>query len=148
MKKVNVLCVGKIKEKYLVEGIGEYLKRLQRFCEIEINEIPDVSGSDEVKRESDGILPKIKGFCILLDLEGKQLTSPELSLVMEKAYITNSEITFIIGGSEGVDARVKQRADVRLAFGKVTYPHQLMRLILVEQIYRAFNISANTPYHK
>ena len=148
MKKVTVLCVGKIKETYLTQGIAEYAKRLSRFCSFEIVELPDISGANEVQKESDALLGKIKGFCILLDLKGKQLTSPQLSAVMDKAYLTSPEITFVIGGSEGVDDRVRARADERVAFGLVTYPHQLMRLILTEQIYRAFNISANTPYHK
>ena len=148
MKKVTILCVGKIKEKYILDGIAEYAKRLSRFCAFDVVEIPDEKGGGEVKKESDVLLTKMKGYCILLDLKGKQITSPQLSASMEKAYLTSPEITFIIGGSEGVDDRVRQRADERIAFGAVTYPHQLMRLILTEQIYRAFNISANTPYHK
>lgn len=148
MKKVTVLCVGKIKEKYLTDGIAEYAKRLSRYCSFSLTELPDISGENEVRKESDALLSKMKGYCILLDLSGKQVTSPELSAIMDKAYLSAPEITFIIGGSEGVDERVRARADERIAFGKVTYPHQLMRLILAEQIYRAFNISANTPYHK
>ena len=148
MKKVTVLCVGKIKESYLVDGIKEYAKRLSRYCSFEIVEIPDEKGEREVKIESDALLGKMKGYCVLLDLKGKQVSSPELSQIMDKAYLTSPEITFIIGGSEGVDERVRENANEKIAFGKVTYPHQLMRLILTEQIYRAFNISANTPYHK
>lgn len=148
MKKVTVLCVGKIKEKYLLDGIAEYAKRLGRYCDFSVAEIPDFAGDSAVKRESDMLLDRIKGYCILLDLKGKMITSPELSAVMDKAYLSSPEITFVIGGSEGVDERVRQKANERIAFGKVTYPHQLMRLILTEQIYRAFNISANTPYHK
>lgn len=148
MKKVTVLCVGKIKERYLTDGIAEYAKRLSRYCEFSVAEIPDYADANAVKKESDGLLAKIRGYCILLDLKGKMVTSPELSEIMDKAYLTSPEITFVIGGSEGVDERVRARADERIAFGKVTYPHQLMRLILTEQIYRAFNISANTPYHK
>ena len=148
MKKVNLLCVGKIKDKYLRDGIEEYAKRLSRYCSFCINELPDVSGADEVKAESDALLTKLKGYVILCDIGGKLLTSPELSEVMDKAYLTQSEITFVIGGSEGVDERVRNKADLRLSFGRVTFPHQLMRLMLTEQIYRAFNITANTPYHK
>lgn len=148
MKKVNLLCVGKIKEKYLRDGIEEYAKRLSRFCSFSEIQLPDISGEDEVKRESDDILSKIKGYVILCDIDGKQLSSEQISQTMDKAYLTNSEITFIIGGSRGVDERVKSRADLRLSFGKATLPHQLMRLVLTEQIYRAFNISENTPYHK
>ena len=148
MKKVNLLCVGKIKENYLRDGINEYVKRLARFCAFNEIQLPDVSGDNEVKAESDAILSKIKGFVILCDIGGNQLSSEEISKVMETAYQTNSEITFIIGGSKGVDERVRAKADVRLSFGKATFPHQLMRLLLTEQIYRAFNITANTPYHK
>ena len=148
MKKVNLLCVGKIKEKYLRDGIEEYAKRLSRFCSFNEIQLSDCSGDDEVKRESDDILSKVKGFVVLCDIKGKQLSSEEISEVMDKAYLTNSEITFIIGGSRGVDERVRAKADLRLSFGNATFPHQLMRLLLTEQIYRAFNISENTPYHK
>ena len=148
MKKVNLLCVGKIKEKYLRDGIEEYAKRLSRFCSFNEIQLPDYCENDEVKRESDDILAKIKGFTILCDIKGKQLSSEQISEVMDKAYLTNSEITFIIGGSRGVDERVRAKADLCLSFGNATFPHQLMRLLLTEQIYRAFNISENTPYHK
>lgn len=148
MKKVNLLCVGKIKEKYLRDGIDEYCKRLSRFCEFKIVEIPDINSPDAVKRESDGLLQKLKGFVVLCDIGGKTLSSVELSESMEKAYLNSPEITFVIGGSEGYDDRVRAKSDLSISFGRVTFPHQLMRLMLCEQIYRAFNISENTPYHK
>ena len=148
MRKVNIVCVGKIKEKYLTQGIEEYAKRLSRFCSFTVTELPDECGDCAVKKESEAIVKKLKGFVIICDLGGKQVTSPELAQIMEKAYLTAPEVTFVIGGSEGFDDSVRAKASERIAFGKVTYPHQLMRLILSEQIYRAFNILENTPYHK
>ncbi len=148
MKKVTVLCVGKIKEQYITDGIREYAKRIGRFAELKIDELPDECGDSEVRRESDAILKKLKGCVVLCDIGGKQLSSPELAEFMERTYLTAPEITFVIGGSAGVDERVRAKADLRLSFGRVTYPHQLMRLILTEQIYRAFTITAGLPYHK
>lgn len=148
MKKVTVLCVGKIKEQYFADGIREYVKRIGRFAELKIDELPDECGDSEVKKESDAILKKLKGYVVLCDIGGKQLSSPELAECIERAYLSAPEITFVIGGSEGVDDRVKAKADLRLSFGRMTYPHQLMRLILTEQIYRAFTITAGLPYHK
>lgn len=148
MKKVNLVCVGRIKEKYLADGIAEYAKRLSRFCEFNVVELADVAGEREVKCESDAILGKLRGFVIVCDIGGKAISSPELSEAMENAYLTSPEITFVIGGSAGFDDRVRAAADLRISFGRVTFPHQLMRLLLTEQIYRTFNIAAGTPYHK
>ena len=148
MKKVTILCVGKIKEKYLLDGIAEYAKRLSRFCAFEIVEIPDEKGGGEVKKESDTLLTKMKGYCILLDLKGKQVTSPQLSAIMEKAYLTSPEITFIIGGSYGIDESVKKLANLKLSISDMTFPHTLARVMLVEQLYRAFTISVDGKYHK
>lgn len=148
MKKVNVVCVGKIKEKFFVEGIEEYKKRVSRFAELNFIEIKDFPTPDEIKRECDLILSKLQGYVILLDIGGKTLSSEELAEHMERAYLTQPVVTFVIGGSEGVDERVRLRADLRLSFGRVTFPHQLMRLMLSEQIYRAFTITEGLPYHK
>ena len=148
MKKVYVVCVGKIKEKFFVEGIEEYKKRVSRFAELNFIEIKDFPTPDEIKRECDLILPKLQGYVILLDIGGKTLSSEELAEHMERAYLTQPVVTFVIGGSEGVDERVRLRADLRLSFGRVTFPHQLMRLMLSEQIYRAFTITEGLPYHK
>ena len=148
VKKATILCVGKIKEKYFTDGIAEYAKRLSRFCDFSVVEVPDEPGDAEVRKESDALLGRLGGYVILLDLGGKELTSPEFATAIDKAYLTAPEITFVIGGSRGVDDRVRTKANMRVSFGKVTYPHQLMRLILTEQIYRAFNILAGTPYHK
>lgn len=148
MKKVNVVCVGKIKEKFFAGGIEEYKKRVSRFAELNFIEIKDFPTPDEIKRECDLILPKLHGYVILLDIGGKTLSSEELAEHMERAYLTQPVVTFVIGGSEGVDERVRLRADLRLSFGRVTFPHQLMRLMLSEQIYRAFTITEGLPYHK
>lgn len=148
MKKIKILCVGKIKEKFIDLGIDEYKKRLSRFCDLKIVELPDERGDVAVKKESDALLKSMSGRVVLMDVEGKSVTSPQLSELIENSYLTSPEVTFVIGGSEGVDERVKARADERISFGRVTYPHQLMRLILTEQIYRAFCISCGTPYHK
>ena len=148
MKKVNVVCVGKIKEKFISDGIDEYKKRISRFAEPSFVELKDFAPPDAVRRECDLILPKLQGFVVLLDIDGKTLSSVQLAETLEKAYLTQPVVTFVIGGSEGVDERVRSRADLRLSFGRVTFPHQLMRLMLSEQIYRAFTIIEGLPYHK
>lgn len=149
MKKVNIICVGKIKEKYLADGISEYAKRLSKYCELKIMQLNDYDGANGVKKESDEILQALRGYVILLDIGGALLSSEQLSESMQKAYVDgSSEISFVIGGSFGVSEQVKTKADLKISFGRFTYPHMLMRLILSEQIYRAFTIDANTPYHK
>ena len=149
MRKVNILCVGKIKEQYIRDGIAEYEKRLSRYCRVEIIEVKDLALPDAVKKESDMILERLGGgYKILMDIGGKQLSSPELASLLERAYLSAPEVTLVIGGSEGVDERVRAACDFKLSFGRVTYPHQLMRMILLEQVYRAFCITEGTPYHK
>lgn len=149
MKKVNVICVGKIKEKFFADAISEYLKRLSKYAEVKITELPDFPDRpDAVKREGDSILSLIKKPSVLLDIGGEQLDSVQLANFIDSAYISASEITFIIGGSCGVSGAVQQAVDKRISFGRVTYPHQLMRVILCEQLYRAFTISVGAVYHK
>lgn len=151
MKTVNVTCVGKLKEKYFADAAAEYGKRLNKFCKLEITELDDYSQSDAVKRESDAVEKTFKPgeYRILADIGGELVTSEGLSEIIENAYSSGkSTVRFIIGGSCGVDDRIRAAADKRISFGRVTYPHQLMRVILLEQIYRAFTISANMPYHK
>ena len=157
MLTVNVLCVGRIKEKYLKDGIAEYSKRLSRFCRFTITEVEEEPLSSESEsdiervktREGQRLLKCADGHVIALCIEGKNLSSTEIA-----QYITSlppkgvSRITFIIGGSYGLSEEVVRRADMRLSFGKNTYPHQLMRLILCEQIYRAFMIAGGGTYHK
>lgn len=157
---VRVITVGKLKEKYLVDGIKEYTKRLGNYCKIEMVELADESIPDnaslameEIIKEKEGnkILNKVKQdeYVILLDVAGQQIDSIELSKHMEQCMINGkSTITFIIGGSLGHGKAVLTRANFRLSFSKMTFPHQLMKLILVEQIYRAFKIMKNESYHK
>ena len=154
---VRIICVGKLKEKYLKDGIEEYAKRLSRFCKFEIIEVseellPDTSQKSihNVKvAEGERIISKLKGYSISLDLKGKMLTSEELS---EKVSALKqggvSTITFVIGGSYGLSQQVLDKCDFSLCFGAITYPHQLIRLVLTEQIYRAFMIEEGSAYHK
>lgn len=151
MKTVRVTCVGKLKEKYFSDAVSEYSKRLNKFCDFAINELPDSSLSDAIKRESDAVIKSINNgeYVILADIGGELINSEQLSEILDKAYLSGkSTVRFIIGGSCGVDDRVRALADKRISFGRVTYPHQLMRVILSEQIYRAFCIAEGMPYHK
>jgi len=152
--------VGKIKEKYLTMGIDEYKKRLGRYCSLETIELPDEKTPDNAtfavgeaikKTEGARILKAIKddSYCIALDIRGNMLSSEELAKHMEKLFVSGkSHISFVIGGSLGLSEEVLKRADYRLSFSKMTFPHQLMRLIFLEQVYRAFRIINNEPYHK
>ncbi len=145
--KVRLLCVGKIKESFFTEGIQEYAKRLQRYCKFEISEVAECNVGEEKKRkqtEGEALLKQMQGKTILLDREGTQVDSVQFA----ELFRSEPEVTVVIGGSLGVSDEVKQKSDVSVAFGNVTYPHQLMRLIASEQIYRAFTILHHTPYHK
>ena len=157
--KVTVLCVGKIKEKFYTDAIGEYAKRLKRFADFNIIEIPDeripenASEKEEEKikeREGEKIISKIpqQSFVIGLCVEGSLFSSTELAKTMSDAYLTSSNITFIIGGSLGLSDAVKKQCNLKLSFGRMTLPHQLMRVVLSEQIYRAFMINSGATYHK
>lgn len=157
--KVSIICVGKIKEKFFTDAIDEYKKRLSRFCDFEVIEIPDLpipdNASDAQKeqiknREGEKILEKLKGnpYIISLCIEGKTLSSEELAKTVADATQTTSHVAFIIGGSLGLSDEVKSKSKLRLSFGRMTLPHQLMRVVLTEQIYRSFMINANTGYHK
>lgn len=158
--KISLICVGKIKEKYLSMGIDEYKKRLGRYCSLEIIELPDEKTPDNApaaveesikKTEGARILKALKedSYCIVLDIQGNMLSSVELAEYMEKLFVTGkSHISFVIGGSLGLSDEVLNRADYRLSFSKMTFPHQLMRLIFLEQVYRAFRIINKEPYHK
>ena len=157
---ITVISVGKLKEKYLKQAIDEYSKRLTRYCKIDIIELPDEKTPDNASekeelqikdKEGQLILSKIKDnmFVIAMDLNAKQMTSEEFSRFIEtQGVMGNSNITFVIGGSLGLSDEVLKRADYKLSFSKMTFPHQLMRLILLEQVYRAFRINNNEPYHK
>ncbi len=158
--KTTVLCVGKIKESYLREAIAEYSKRLSRYVKLDIIEVPDektpenASAAEEEKiKEKEGarLLAKLpeNSYVIALAIEGKSLSSTELSSALEKLKTAgNSHITFIIGGSLGLSKEVLSRADKLLSFSAMTFPHQLMRVILLEQLYRTCRITAGEPYHK
>ncbi|MBR3791246.1 MAG: 23S rRNA (pseudouridine(1915)-N(3))-methyltransferase RlmH [Clostridia bacterium] len=156
---ISVICVGKLKEDYLKSAIAEYSKRLSRFSAFEIIEVPDQKIPDNAGekleeqiliKEGETILSKIKNnsYVVAMCIEGKQLSSEELANEIKNISMTNSNITFIIGGSLGLSKAVKQRADKCISFGKITLPHQLMRVVLSEQIYRAFKINSNEAYHK
>lgn len=145
MIKVNIVCVGKIKEDYLRSACAEYIKRLTRFCKTEIKELPE---GKNLKEEAEGILRAAKGYKIALCVEGGQMPSPVLASRIKSLVDKGEEITFIIGSSCGLDETVKAQADLKLSFSQMTFPHQLMRVILLEQIYRAFMINAGSEYHK
>ena len=146
--KIKVVTVGKLKEKYLKDGIAEYSKRISRFAKLKMIELAD---EKILEIEGQRILSKVgdRDFVIVLAIEGKTLSSEEFSKRLEEASIKGfSTLTFIIGGSLGLAQDVKKRANLSVSFGRLTLPHQLMRLVLVEQIYRAFTIQQGSPYHK
>ncbi|MGL4738974.1 MAG: 23S rRNA (pseudouridine(1915)-N(3))-methyltransferase RlmH [Cellulosilyticaceae bacterium] len=158
--KIDIVCVGKLKEKYLVQAIGEYTKRLGRYCKLSIIELTDektpdnASGKEELmikNKEGEKILAQVKdgAYVVALDLGGKMITSEELaSFMSERALYGDSHMVFIIGGSLGLSQDVIARANYKLCFSKMTFPHQLFRVMLLEQIYRAYRINNNEPYHK
>ncbi len=157
---IRLVTVGKIKEKYIHEGIKEYSKRLSRYCSLEIVEIDDEKAPENLsekemelvkQKEGERILAKIpqSSFVIALVIEGKQLSSEELAEKIDSLMIDGvSDISFIIGGSLGLSNEVISRSNFKLSFSKMTFPHQLMRMILLEQVYRAWRIIKNEPYHK
>lgn len=143
---IKIICVGKIKEKYLQDAISDYMKRLTKYHKVIILELDD----SNMKEESKKILKNIdsKDYVITLDVEGNQLSSVQLADKIDKLFIVNPNITFVIGGSDGLDITVKERTNYSLSFSKLTFPHQLFRVILLEQIYRCFKILNNETYHK
>ena len=150
---IKIICVGKIKEEYLNKGINEYKKRISKYHNIEIYELQDEGLLDKqttLKKEKEKILKIInpKDYLIILDIDGKELNSIQITKKIDEIFITNSNIAFIIGGSYGIDDSIKDLADLKLSFSKLTFPHQLFRIILLEQIYRAFKINNNEEYHK
>lgn len=158
--KITILCVGKIKEKFYRDAISEYSKRLSRYAKLEIVEVADEKTRDQAsegemelvkQREGERLLASMKedGYVVCLAIEGKMLDSVELSEKIEGLGVAgNSHIYFVIGGSLGLSKQVLSRADYLLSFSKMTFPHQLMRVILLEQIYRAYRIINHEPYHK
>lgn len=158
--KVTIICVGKLKEKYLKAAIAEYAKRLQKFCTFSIIEVPDEKAPENLSaaqmdqvmaKEGERILSKIKDrdYVLALAIQGKERSSEELAAEIEKLTLNgHSSLDFIIGGSLGLSPAVMERADTTISFGRFTLPHQLMRLVLTEQIYRSFMINSGSPYHK
>lgn len=157
---ITIATVGKIKEKYIKLGIDEFSKRLSKYCKLNIIEIPDEKAPEKLSekemeavknRESQKLLSKIKdgSYLVALAIDGKNLSSEQLADKMSDITIRgNSHIVFVIGGSLGLSDELLNKADYKLSFSKMTFPHQLMRLILLEQIYRSFRINKNEPYHK
>ncbi len=149
MKKLEILCVGKIKEKYFTDGVDEYIKRLGKYCDVSVVELPDSRDDGRAAEiESEALLARMNGFCILTDLRGEQLSSEEFASLLDNAYMRASKVRIVIGGSRGVTDAVRARADALVSFGRMTYPHRLMRVIVAEQAYRAFSILAGSSYHK
>ena len=152
MIKVNILCVGNLKDKFFIEACGEYLKRLSRFCVCNVKELKehtDINNLEQIKMlEGNEIIKNLKGFVILLDVNGKKYSSEEFAGQINKISLTNGEITFVVGGSYGVSENVKNKADLKISFSNMTFPHRLFRVMLLEQIYRAFAILNNINYHK
>ncbi|PLT29536.1 23S rRNA (pseudouridine(1915)-N(3))-methyltransferase RlmH [Peribacillus deserti] len=157
---ISIVTVGKLKEKYLKQGIEEYVKRMSPYAKIDLIEVPDEKAPETLSeiemeqikdKEGERILSKINpdAHVIALAIQGKQKSSEELAESLDKlATYGKSKVAFVIGGSLGLSKAVMQRADEALSFSKMTFPHQLMKLILVEQIYRAFRINRGEPYHK
>ena len=157
---INIVAVGKIKEKYLKLGIDEFSKRLSKYCKLSVTEIPDEKAPEnmsdkqaQIVRDKEGqkILSAVKdsSYVITLEIGGKMLSSEELAGKIENLAVTGkSDITFIIGGSIGLSEDVMKRSNYALSFSKMTFPHQLMRVILLEQVYRSFRINKGEPYHK
>ncbi len=157
---ITVISVGKIKEKYLTMAIDEYSKRLSKYCKLSFIQVQDEKTPDNVSEtvnnkikeiEGERILKNIKdsAYVIALAIEGKQLSSEQLASTLDNLAVTGkSDIVFVIGGSLGLSSQVLSRADYLLSFSKMTFPHQLMKVILLEQIYRSYRIIKNEPYHK
>ncbi len=156
---ITIICAGKIKEKYFTAAIDEYSKRMSRFAKFSIIELPDEKIPDNVSereeesiksKEGKAMLSKMRDsdYVVAMCIEGTQLDSVELAQRIEKISMNSSSIVFVIGGSLGLSDEVKKRANLRLSFGKITLPHQLMRVVMCEQIYRAFKINNNEQYHK
>ena len=142
---IKIICVGKVKEKYLRDAISDYEKRISKYHKINIIEIDDSNMKEEAIKIKQHI--KNNDYVITLEIEGNMLTSIELANKIDKTFITNPNITFIIGGSDGLDDSIKIRSNYKLSFSKFTFPHQLFRVILLEQIYRLFKILNNETYH-
>lgn len=149
---IKIICIGKIKEKFYREAIEEYKKRISKYSKLEIIELEDISDNIEttLRKERDLIINKLndKDYIITLEIDGNNIDSIELSNKINNTLINNPNITFIIGGSYGLHEDIKNRSNYKLSFSKMTFPHQLFRVMLLEQIYRSFKILNNETYHK
>ena len=149
---IKIITVGKIKEKYFRDAVDEYVKRLSKYTKINIIEVPDENFDipKTLEKEKESILKYVsdKDYVITMEIEGKELTSVELSKKINDTLIQNSDITFIIGGSYGLHDDIKKISNYALSFSKMTFPHQLFRIMLLEQIYRSYKILNNETYHK
>lgn len=154
MVKINLVCVGRVKEKYFAEGIAEYAKRLKRFCDFTVIEtaeenVSGLSAAAIAEKEGKNILPKLRGATFALAIEGKKYSSEYFAGELKRLTDGGAgEITFVVGGSYGLSEEVKNKATGLISFSDMTFPHTLFRLMLTEQIYRAFCINAGMPYHK
>ncbi|MBQ7884717.1 MAG: 23S rRNA (pseudouridine(1915)-N(3))-methyltransferase RlmH [Clostridia bacterium] len=152
MLKLNIVCVGNLKDKFFIDACNEYKKRLSRFCELsvfELKEYTNLENEEQIRNaEGNDILKHLKGFVVLADVKGKQLSSEGLAEFLQKQTVLSSEITFVVGGSYGVSKSVKDKANFALSVSPMTFPHRLFRVMLLEQIYRAFTINNNIKYHK
>lgn len=158
--KITIVAVGKLKEKYLKQGIEEYLKRLSAYAKVDIVEVADEKApenmseaemTDVKQKEGERILSKVGNdtYVITLEIDGKMLSSEQLAAKMDElATYGKSKVAFVIGGSLGISGAVQNRSDLALSFSKMTFPHQMMRLVLLEQVYRGFRIMRGEPYHK
>lgn len=155
--KIKLVAVGKVKEEYFNKGIEEYVKRLSRFCDFKIVEIKEENFVQEptesqkleiMKREGEKILKELKGYVIAMAIEGKKVSSLDFSRLILDLKDKDGEITFVIGGSYGICNQVKERANLKISFSDMTFPHTLFRVMLVEQIYRGFMIGVDSKYHK
>ena len=159
MLNINIVCIGKIKEKYLRDAIDEYTKRLSRYCKLTFLELPDEKIPDKINdnlaneiksKECTNIINHLKkdSYLIALDLNGKEFTSEEFSKKLDNLSMENSHFTFIIGGSLGLTKELLDMCDLKICFSKMTFPHQLIRVFLLEQIFRAFKIQKGETYHR
>ena len=150
---IKIICVGKLKEKYWTEAVNEYLKRLSKYTKIELIELNDSKIDDPriaLKQEKELILSKIsdKDYIITLEIDGKSLTSIELAKKIDNLTSQHSNLCFIIGGSNGIHEEIRNKSSLKLSFSSLTFPHQLFRVMFLEQLYRAYKINNNESYHK
>ena len=152
MITINLVCVGNLKEKFWQDASSEYQKRLSKFCKLNVIELQEQNKYEDIDKikqiEGEDICTKLSGKCYLLDIGGKQFSSEELASEIQVSSLDNSTLTFVIGGSYGVSEKVRGTVKNKISFGKATYPHNLARIILLEQIYRSFMINSGAKYHK